>query len=235
MSDTTSQDDLPPTAHSPLPARIQRFALGTRLLHWLNALLFLSLLVSGLLIYIPSVKAPAVDGYRLVPLLHIIFGVAFILAPIALVALLQRRQALVADVAQALTPETGDADWLRYASLTLLGARVRQPPTGKFNAGQKLNTWYWLLAWLALGATGAVLAVNFFTKSVFDAAFVEEIFPLHELIALISLIPLAGHLYVALVNRSTRPALSGMMGGEVDAAWAKEHHERWYEDVTRDA
>jgi len=235
VSDSASQDDLLPAAHSLLPARVRRFALGTRLLHWLNAALFLSLLVSGLLIYIPSVKAPAVDGYRLVPLLHIIFGVAFILAPLALVALLRRRRSLVMDVTQALTPEPRDVAWLRYASLTLLGARLRQPPTGKFNAGQKLNTWYWLLAWLALAATGAVLAVNFFTKSVFDAAFVEEIFPLHELIALISLIPLAGHLYVALINRSTRPALPGMVGGEVDAAWAKEHHQRWYERVTRDA
>lgn len=220
-----------PAADRPLPARIERFALSTRLLHWLNAALFLILLVSGFLIYIPAVKAPAIGGYRLVPLLHIIFGIAWILAPLSVVILLRRRRALIADVTDALAPEPGDVAWLRYAVLTVLGARLRPPRTGKFNAGQKLNTWYWLLASVALATTGLVLAVNVFTKSVFEAAFVEQVFPLHQLIALISLIPLAGHLYVALVNRSTRPALSGMVDGNVDAQWAREHHPDWYESV----
>lgn len=224
-------EPLLPIADSRLPARIARFALGTRLLHWINAFLFLALLVSGLLIYIPAVKVPAIDGYRLVPLLHIIFGVAWILAPLALVALIRRRRMLTADVAGALTPAPGDVAWLRYATLALLGARVRQPRTGKFNAGQKLNTWYWLLASVGLAMTGLVLAVNFFSKSIVDASFVEQVFPLHELIALFSLLPLAGHLYVALINRSTRPALPGIISGDVEAAWAKEHHADWYAAV----
>jgi formate dehydrogenase subunit gamma len=133
-----------------------------------------------------------------------------------------------------LTPAPGDAAWLRYATLVVLGARVRQPPTGKFNAGQKLNTWYWLLAWGGLSATGLVLAVNFFTKSVFEAAFVEEVFPLHELLAFVSILPLAGHLYVALANRGTRPALRGIITGDVDAAWAREHHAAWYDRRMKD-
>ena len=207
---------------------VTRFALATRLLHWLNAVLFLVLLVTGLLIYLPAAKAAAVGGYRLVPLLHVLFGFAFVLAPVALWVLVRGRRALMSDVAGALTPEAGDAAWLRYAALTLLGARVRQPPTGKFNAGQKLNSWYWLLAWGGLSATGLVLAVHFFTKSIFDTAFVEDVFPLHELLALFSILPLAGHLYVALVNRGTRPALRGILTGDVDAAWAKEHHATWY-------
>jgi formate dehydrogenase subunit gamma len=214
--------------------RIRRFLPATRLLHWLNAALFLLLLSTGLSIYLPAVKAPAIGGYRLVPLLHVLVGFAFVLAPVALFVLARGRRALAADVAGALTPAPGDAAWLRYATLVALGARVRQPPTGKFNAGQKLNTWFWVLAWGGLSATGLVLAVNFFTKSVFEAAFVEEIFPLHELLALVSILPLAGHLYVALVNRGTRPALRGIITGDVDAAWAREHHAVWYEERMRD-
>ena len=213
-------------------ARVERFTLATRLLHWTNAGLFLVLLASGLLIYIPEAKAPAVGGYRLLPLLHVLFGIAFVLAPLVLVLLVRRRRALFADVAGALTPERGDLAWLRYALLALLGARVRQPRTGKYNAGQKLNTWYWVLAWGALSATGLVLAVYFFTKEIVGAAFVERVFPLHELVALFSILPLAGHLYVALLNRSTRPALRGIVTGEVDAAWAVEHHAAWYEEQT---
>ena len=218
-----------------MSARVRRFGLPTRLLHWLNAGLFLILLLTGLLIYLPSVKAPALGGYRLVPLLHVLFGFAFILAPLVLTALVRRRRPLLADVTGALVPAPGDIGWLRYATLTALGARLRQPPTGKFNAGQKLNTWYWLFAWVALSATGLMLAVNFFTKTVFDAAFVEEVFPLHELVALLSILPLAGHLYVALVNRGTRPALRGIVTGEVDSVWAREHHGEWYAVVDGEA
>jgi formate dehydrogenase subunit gamma len=212
--------------------RVRRFAAATRLLHWLNALAFLLLLVSGLLIYVPELKAPQIGGYRLLPLLHIVFGVVFIAAPVLLLALVRQRRALVADVAGALTPQPRDLAWLRYAVLALVGAKLRPPASGKFNAGQKLNTWYWLIAWVALSTTGAVLAVNFFTKAVFDAAFVEQIFPIHELLALVSLIPLAGHLYFALFNRSTRPALPGIIAGDVDATWAREHHAAWYAEST---
>ena len=37
----------------------------------------------------------------------------------------------------------------------------------------------------------------------------------------------AGHLYLALVRESTSPALSGMLSGEVDAEWARQHHPKW--------
>ena len=163
------------------------------------------------------------------PLLHVVAGFAFIAAPLVVLIVARPRRALIEDVAGALTPDRRDLGWLQYALLVALGAKLRAPRTGKYNAGQKLNSWYWLLASLALAATGLVLAVNFFTKDIFDAAFVERVFPLHELIALLSLIPLAGHLYVALVNRATRPALRGMLTGDVDAAWAAEHHADWAE------
>lgn len=207
---------------------VARFSGATRLLHWLNALPFLALLITGMLIYVPELKAPEVGGYRILPLIHVIFGVAWLLAPLTLVALVRRR-ALVMDVAGALTPTPDDTGWLRYASLALLGARVRPPPTGKYNAGQKLNTWYWLLASAALAVTGLVLAVTFFDTTLLNREFVQRVFPLHELIALVSILPLAGHLYLTLINRSTRPSLPGIITGEVDAAWAEEHHGLWYE------
>ena len=35
---------------------------------------------------------------------------------------------------------------------------------------------------------------------------------------------------MALINRSTRPALEGMLTGYVDRAWAKHHYRRWYRE-----
>ena len=235
MNDELASGSLHPSASILLPSgTVRRFALSTRLLHWLNALTCLLLLGSGLLLFFPELKAPALGGYRLLPLAHIVFGVAFIAAPLLVLLLARQRRAVADDVAAALTPRWNDAAWLNYAALAVLGAKVRPPRTGKFNAGQKLNSWYWLLAWVALGATGAVLAVNFFTKSVFDAAFVEAVFPFHEVIALVSIVPLALHLYLALLYRDTRPALRGIVRGDVDAGWAREHHADWIEARMKD-
>jgi cytochrome b subunit of formate dehydrogenase len=39
-----------------------------------------------------------------------------------------------------------------------------------------------------------------------------------------------GHIYMAVVNPSTRVGLSGMFSGRVDREWAKHHYKRWYKE-----
>ncbi|MGH7335039.1 MAG: hypothetical protein ACREKS_20320 [Candidatus Rokuibacteriota bacterium] len=46
-------------------------------------------------------------------------------------------------------------------------------------------------------------------------------------VTLLALGPLAGHLYLALVHPPTRPALPGIVHGQVDARWAARHHPEW--------
>ena len=221
----------------PAPQTLVRFSAATRLFHWLNALFFLFLLVTGLLILlVPEVKALHIGGHRVVALLHVLAGIAFI-AAVPLVYLLVRGGSASAglrhDLRLALTPEPGDGAWLRHAVRSLLGAREPEPPAGKYNAGQKLSSAFWVLATAGLMATGAVLAVNYFTKRVFGAAFVEGVFPWHDALTLVALPMLAGHLYLALLNPSTRPSLRGILTGRVGAAWARRHHPRWAEEEER--
>ena len=205
-----------------------RFSAATRLFHWVNALFFLLLLVTGLLILlVPEVKAFHIGGHRVVALLHVLAGIAFIAAVPLVYVLVRDRRALRHDLRLALTPEPGDGVWLRHAVRSLLGAREPEPPAGKYNAGQKLSSALWVVSTAGLMATGAVLAVNYFTKRVFDAAFVERVFPWHDALTLVILPLLAGHLYLALLNPSTRPSLRGILRGRVDAAWARRHHPRW--------
>ena len=49
----------------------------------------------------------------------------------------------------------------------------------------------------------------------------------HKLATIALCVLVAGHLYMALVNRATRPALRGMLTGEVDRDWAHKHYPRW--------
>lgn len=215
-----------PSAHDEA-ATLYRFSAATRALHWVNALPFIFLLVTGLLLYIPELKAVHIGGHRLIPLLHVLIGAGFIAALPLTVAAARNRRALMRDVEQALTPEPSDITWLRYAMLTALGARVPEPHAGKFNAGQKLNSLFWVCATTGLLATGLVLGINYVSKRFLDAAFVERVFPWHTALALASIPVLLGHLYFALINPGTRPALRGMLTGHVPAAWARRHHARW--------
>jgi UbiA prenyltransferase family/Prokaryotic cytochrome b561 len=53
------------------------------------------------------------------------------------------------------------------------------------------------------------------------------IFAGHKMATIILCALVAGHLYMALVNHATRPALSGMVTGKVDREWWRKHYPRW--------
>lgn len=214
--------------------RILRFSTASRLAHWALAVPFLLLLGSGLLLFVPSIKSQHVGGYRIVPLFHVLLGIAFLAGPALVWLAAPRRAALGADLARLFRVAPGDGAWLRYAGYALLGAALRPPPVGKFNAGQKLNTLATLLFTLGLMLSGAVLAVNYFTKSVFGSGFVEAVYPLHDAFMAISLPLIAGHIYLATLHLGTRPSLRGMLDGRVDLAWARRHHPLWTDEATGD-
>mgnify|MGYP001175620120 CR=1 FL=1 len=213
------------------PATLPRFSPVTRIAHWTLALPFLFLLATGLLLYVPRLKAIHVGGYRLLPLLHVIAGLALIVALVVVYLLQPGRRALYRDLRRLVQLGPGDLAWLRYAGYALLGARVRQPPTGKFNAGQKANGLASAVFTSGLIATGSVLAVNFFTKAVFSTRFVEQVYPLHDLFTIVAIPVVAVHIFFATLNPSTRPSLRGMLDGRVDRAWARKHHDRWAAEV----
>lgn len=50
---------------------------------------------------------------------------------------------------------------------------------------------------------------------------------LHDGAMFVAVALVLGHLYLALVHRSTRPALRGIVLGDVDAGWAARHHAKW--------
>ncbi|MEE9413368.1 MAG: hypothetical protein V3V22_09995, partial [Methylococcales bacterium] len=47
--------------------------------------------------------------------------------------------------------------------------------------------------------------------------------------AILLIIGALGHIYIGTLG--TEGALEGMISGEVDEAWAKQHHDRWLEEM----
>ena len=212
------QDDAP---------RVSRFTVTERALHWAFAAAYLALLVSGLPLMLPALRelirdyTPAI-GVRL----HLAAAVLWVLAPLAVVVLGDRR-ALVRASRQLASFTRADLRWLAsFPRWLVTDAETRarlDREVGRFNAAQKLNS-------LFVSASSALLLVS--GLALIPAALAGTSEPggawhvLHRYLTLVALAPLAGHVYLAAVHPPTRPSLSGIVDGHVDARWAARHHPR---------
>jgi len=191
---------------------VERFTLTERLLHWVHASAFFVLLASGLVLYLPSLST-AVSRRPLIKDIHFWTGISWAGA-ILLICALGNRRALRQTVREI---DLFDRDDRRF-----LAGRTHSPQ-GRFNAGQKVN---------------AILTVAFATLFFISGLLLwygernarfrlEGTIFLHDALMYVSVLVVAGHLYLSLIHPSTRHALRGMTLGTVRADWARKHHAKW--------
>ena len=198
--------------------RVLRFTGTERAAHWLLVAAFALILASGT--QMPhhwDADQPVVDVH--------VGGAALLVAGLALLLWRANRHALVVTAIELATSEPGDAAWLRGVP-DRLRTGAAPPPVGRFNAGQKLNACLSALGFVVLYATG--LALLLAGRGLPQG-------PLHTLttVALVGL--LSGHVFMAVINPSTKHALRGMTFGHVEREWAEHHHPRWVESLDREA
>lgn len=209
--------------------RIRRFSGAERALHWLLAATFFVMLASGLALFVPDlatlVARPAAKAW------HINAAVALATGVLALFAAhFSRLRATMREMDRF---DRDDARWL--FGVSRLWRRTPAPPQGRFNAGQKLNS----------ALVGGLMVVMFVTGGLLWLGerdtryrFAGTVI-VHDWVTWILVVLVIGHLYLALVNRSTRHALRGMVTGDVDRDWARRHHPKWVDadevDVSRAA
>lgn len=198
-----------PTA--PSARRIARFDATERTLHWVHALAFLVMLASGLVLYVPALTRLLPDR-PLAKTIHLVTAVAW-LAALALIALAGNRRTLARDRREIERFDDDDLRWLRG----------RPAPQGRFNAGQKAHAIVQAALAVLFTVSGALLWLG---ERDTDLRLPGTIV-LHDGAMFVAVALVLGHLYLALVHRSTRPALRGMVRGDVDAGWAARHHPKW--------
>jgi formate dehydrogenase gamma subunit len=216
-----------------------RFAASERALHWGFALGYLLLLASGLPLMVPALRGwirgySPVIGLRL----HLTSAALWVVVTLAIVVLGDRRR-LRETWRDLVNFDRQDAVWLRRFPRWLFGRsvdRARLDATvGRFNAGQKANALFTLVTSGLLLLTGAALwpidaSGTALCALLTGPASVEHWREAHRWLTVLVLGPLAGHVFLATVYPSTRPALAGMLGGRVDPGWAATHHPRWCQD-----
>ena len=186
-------------------------------LHWVNAALFGVLIVTAAILYIGPLSG-LVGRRQLVRLTHVCSGLALPF-PLLAARLGPWRKGFVADIRALARFDDEDRRWLRS-----LG-RARDVQMGKFHPGQKLNAAFTLGAVVVMLATGFVMhwfryfPVEWRTGATF----------VHDWLALVIAVVLAGHLRMALKDPDARRA---MTEGWVPTIWARRHRPRWYEEMT---
>lgn len=201
--------------------RLKRWSLAERVLHWYTALLFLLLALTGLILFYGKIllipllgKAGFASVASLAKWTHNLMGPLFITG-LAVMILIWFKDNLWRP----------GVDWAWFKAFGgLIGKK--HPPAGRMNAGEK--GWFWLLvlAGSAVSITGLLLDLPLFGlgREVLQLSHL-----LHVVAALVLLAASLGHVYIGTIG--TEGALEGMINGEVDLSWARQHHNLWLQEL----
>tara|TARA_R110001606_G_scaffold361754_7_gene515254 strand:+ start:168488 stop:169504 length:1017 start_codon:yes stop_codon:yes gene_type:complete len=199
---------------------IERWTLNERRMHWLTAGLFVILGITGMsLLYGRLVLIPLFGHHGFSAYAEIAKWVHNVLGPVFMVSLLSM---IVVWFKNNFLNKI-DLEWFKA-----FGGMVgdKHPSAEKLNGGEKL--WFWTLATVgvALCLTGLVLDFPNFDQ---EREIIQISHLIHVLTALILTSFAFGHIYIGTIG--TEGALEGMVTGQVDTAWAEQHHDLWVKSV----
>lgn len=206
---------------------VVRFDRVERAAHWLNASLFLLLMLTGLALYFEPVMA-LVGRRKLVEDIHVYSGIALPF-PVLVSALGYWGRGLRLDLARLNRWIPDDVTWLRVSlSERRHRAAVRaQLRLGKFNAGQKLNAAFTAGAIVVMLGTGLVMRwyhpwpLAWRTGATF----------VHDWLAVAIVVVVIGHVRFALADPE---ALRSIFTGRVSRRWARRSAPAWLDDLGGD-
>ena len=210
------------------PIRVRRYSGNARIHHWINAISFVLLGVSGLSLWYPSLfflaglfgGGDVQSGARTVSWLHPWIGVVFAISFLG----------LFLRFFTANLPARGDGEWLGKLRHVLAGRDEYLPEVGKYNAGQKFVFWsmsilvpLMFLSGLAAWPSG----LEWFQEQTGyrTTSYQRELAILvHSVSAVLMIVIWIVHVYAAIWVRGT---ISAMTRGSVTGGWGWRHHRKW--------
>lgn len=199
---------------------ILRFDAFERFTHWMTATSFIVLALTGL---------NYVFGKRLLmPLLgpnafaewsqwakyaHNFLAWPFILGVLLMIALWVKDN----------LPDRYDLAWLKAGGGFFGG---EQPPSARFNAGQKLIFWSVVIGGAALSVSGILMMFPF---TLTDIGGMQTAQYVHSIVAVILIAVMIAHIYIGTIGMEG--AWNAMGSGQVDLDWARHHHPVWVAEL----
>ncbi len=197
---------------------IQRYTAIERVNHWMVAVSFVLLGLSGLNItYGALLLRPIIGAEAFTTLtywgqaVHQYLSFPFVLGLVAMVALWLREN----------LPNKVDIAWIKAGGPVAKG----HPPAGKFNAAQKALFFFVVGGGALVAASGYLLMFPMTVTGVIGMQWAHVV---HGLMAVVMIAAILGHIYIGSIGMEG--AFEAMSTGRVDYNWAKEHHSVWLEE-----
>ncbi|MGB2079874.1 MAG: formate dehydrogenase subunit gamma [Vibrio sp.] len=207
--------------------KIKRWSRWDRTLHWSMAFTFLTLAFSGLTItYGKYIFKPIVPTDVWGMIIYAAKQYHNYIGPIFFILL---ACVLIKWWRKSIFNKT-DVTWMMKLGGMVGKYKGTHPSAGFSNAGEKLIFWMLIFCGFFAAISGFVLDFPIFGQGRRDMDIANM---LHMLTALILICGFIFHIYIGLFGMEG--ALEGMVKGEVDETWAKEHHDLWYEEVKHTA
>jgi formate dehydrogenase subunit gamma len=205
---------------APTGRLIERFNAVERTSHWVMAISFVFLALSGMIILWGKYLILPWLGYTgfswltvISKNLHNFVGPLFIFSIVV---------AFLIYVKDNLW-RAGDFKWITHFGGMFSGNEL---PSGRFNGMEK--AWFWgglVILGTVLSVTGLILDFPNWNQG---REAMQQANVIHIVAALLFIAGALGHIYMGVF---TEGAYRGMRDGYVDETWAKEHHSIWYEEV----
>ena len=199
--------------------KILRFTAFERFVHWLTAICFIVLAISGLNIsfgkdlLLPLIGPTAFSAWTsMAKYAHNYLSFPFTIGVVLM---------FLMWVAKNL-PTRVDFEWMMRGGGMFGG---EEPPAYKFNAGEKLIFWLVVFGGGAVAATGYVLLFPFYGTEIESMQLAQIV---HSVVGVLFIASMLVHVYMGTIGM--KGAFEGMVDGEVDANWAKSHHSLWYQE-----
>lgn len=203
--------------------KIERFTYFERASHWVNAIAFVTLAISGIVMAFGKFFLLPIIGSTLFGwLTYALKNVHNFVGPVFVVSLLVVFLVFVRDN----LPSKEDVTWLLKGGGLFGGQEV---PSHRFNAGEKVLFWGGVFA-LGILVSGSGVFLDKIVPAVeYTRANMQVAHMIHASAAVLMMAMFMGHIYMGTLGM--RGAYSAMKTGYVDETWAKEHHELWYDDI----
>jgi formate dehydrogenase gamma subunit len=201
-----------------------RFSAAERISHGVYVLAFAVLLLTGAVLYLPWVPLAAGEAGQTTRLVHRIFALVLLAAP--LVALLGAPRRFLGDLGAALRwrREDGRALWVLVTRYYWTGDAAGLPPQGKFSAGQKANILVQAATFVALGSSGVLLWLG---PGTVPLGILRWSVAVHAGAAVAATCFVIVHVYMTIALPMTKGAIASIVLGTMDHEYARRHHPRW--------
>jgi len=202
---------------------IERFTPFERAAHWANAIAFVVLAVSGLVMAFGRfLLLPWMGGMLFGWLTYALKTVHNFVGPLFAVSLV----IVIVTFLRDELPRREDITWLKRAGGMFGGEEV---PSHRFNAGEKVLFWAGaLLLGAVVVASGLVLDM-LIPGLLYTRGNMQIAHMVHAVAALLMMALFIGHIYMGTVGM--KGAYKAMRTGYVDEHWAEEHHALWAGDI----